>query len=438
MNIIKLAIITGLIFPIALSAQKEETKVEKDFNTWSLEVNVGMNNAIKPFTSGYSASNESKFFSTSINHFDIGVRYMLTPKFGLKLDLANDKIENASGGSSLPFETQQYRLGLQGIMNVGRLMGFDDFTHTLGLLIHAGVQVSTLTPKTGINKDVTERDGGILFGITPQVKLSNHLALTADFTYISNVRQHLAWDGNNSAQSNNLNGQMYTTSLGLTYSFGKKENHADWFVPVKNEDKVAEILKQMDAVKELMNDSDRDGVVDHLDVQNNTPTGVAVDSKGRFLDVNNNGTPDELESNIIADQKVEMNNANNPNNANNNNSTINVLKELVEKGYVNIFFDVNQENPNSGSTNSIFQIIEYVKTNPENKIILSGYADVRGDEKSNKDLSKRRAENIRKLLIDSGINATRIVINPQGVDKDLPNSKTGLDLARRVSIQISK
>jgi len=438
MNIIKLAIITGLIFPIALSAQKEETKVEKDFNTWSLEVNVGMNNAIKPFTSGYSASNESKFFSTSINHFDIGVRYMLTPKFGFKLDLANDKIENASGGSSLPFETQQYRLGLQGIMNVGRLMGFDDFTHTLGLLIHAGVQVSTLTPKTGINKDVTERDGGILFGITPQVKLSNHLALTADFTYISNVRQHLAWDGNNSAQSNNLNGQMYTTSLGLTYSFGKKENHADWFVPVKNEDKVAEILKQMDAVKELMNDSDRDGVVDHLDVQNNTPTGVAVDSKGRFLDVNNNGTPDELESNIIADQKVEMNNANNPNNANNNNSTINVLKELVEKGYVNIFFDVNQENPNSGSTNSIFQIIEYVKTNPENKIILSGYADVRGDEKSNKDLSKRRAENIRKLLIDSGINATRIVINPQGVDKDLPNSKTGLDLARRVSIQISK
>jgi OOP family OmpA-OmpF porin len=438
MNIIKLAIITGLIFPIALSAQKEETKVEKDFNTWSLEVNVGMNNAIKPFTSGYSASNESKFFSTSINHFDIGVRYMLTPKFGFKLDLANDKIENASGGSSLHFETQQYRLGLQGIMNVGRLMGFDDFTHTLGLLIHAGVQVSTLTPKTGINKDVTERDGGILFGITPQVKLSNHLALTADFTYISNVRQHLAWDGNNSAQSNNLNGQMYTTSLGLTYSFGKKENHADWFVPVKNEDKVAEILKQMDAVKELMNDSDRDGVVDHIDVQNNTPTGVAVDSKGRFLDVNNNGTPDELESNIIADQKVEMNNANNPNNANNNNSTINVLKELVEKGYVNIFFDVNQENPNSGSTNSIFQIIEYVKTNPENKIILSGYADVRGDEKSNKDLSKRRAENIRKLLIDSGINATRIVINPQGVDKDLPNSKTGLDLARRVSIQISK
>jgi OOP family OmpA-OmpF porin len=421
-----------LITLVTISAQEKEEKDEKGFNRWSFELNAGMNNAIKPFTAGYSVSNESKFFSIPVNHFDLGVRYMLTPKFGLKLDLANNKIENANGSSSLPFETQQYRLGLQGVVNAGRLMGFDDFTHTIGLLIHAGVHVSTLTPKTGINKDVTEKNGGILFGITPQVKLSNHLALTADFTYISNVRQHLAWDGNNSDQSYNLNGHIYTTSLGLTYSFGKKENHADWVVPVNNEDKVAEILKQMDAVKELMNDSDRDGVVDHLDVQNNTPAGVVVDSKGRYLDVNNNGTPDEMESIKRVGQKVELENTNN------NNSTINDLKELVEKGYVNIFFDVNQEYPNSGSTNSIFQIIEYVKTNPESKIILSGFTDVRGDKKSNIDLSKRRAENVRKLLIDSGINAARIVINPQGIDKNLPNSKTGLDLARRVSIQINK
>ena len=431
MNIIKLAICSGILIPIALSAQKKETKV-KDFNTWSLEVNAGMNIAIKPFTAGYSASNESKFFSIPVNHFDLGVRYMLTSKFGLKLDLANDKISNASGSSFLPFETQQYRLGLQGVINAGRLMGFDEFTRTLGLLIHAGVQVSTLTPKIGINKDVTEKNGGIMFGITPQVKLSNHLALTADFTVLSNVRQHFAWDGSNSAQSNNLIGQMYTTSLGLTYFFGKKENHADWFVPVKNEDKVAEILKQMDAIKELMTDTDLDGVVDHLDLQNNTPAGVAVDSKGRFLGANNNGTPNDMGSNIKVDQKVEFNNTNN------NNSTINILKELVEKGCVNIFFDVNQENPNSGSTNSLFLIIEYIKTNPESKIILSGFADVRGDEKSNKNLSKRRAENVRKLLIDSQINADRIAINPQGVDKDLPNSKTGFDLARRVSIQINK
>jgi OOP family OmpA-OmpF porin len=187
----------------------------------------------------------------------------------------------------------------------------------------------------------------------------------------------------------------------------------------------------MEAVEQLMNDTDRDGVVDHLDTQNNTPTGVVVDKKGRFIDANNNGTPDELEANKGVAQTVE-----NGNNSENSSFNGDALKSLVENGSVNIYFNLNEDVPNSGSTNSMFQIFQYLNKYPESKITLSGFADVRGDEKSNQDLSKRRAENVRKLLIDSGINTVRIIINPQGVDKNLPNSKTGLDMARRVSIKI--
>ena len=432
MKIIKLALCAGILFPLALAAQNKEEIELKQFNSWSVEINAGMNNAIAPFGEGYSASNESKFWTPRINHFDLGVRYMLTSKFGIKLDLANDKISNAEGSSSLPFETQQYRVGLQGVINAGSLMGFDEFTKTIGLLIHAGVQASLLTPKTGFNKDVTEKNGGILFGVTPQVKLSNNLALTVDFTVISNQRQHFAWDGSTSAQSNNLNGQMYNTSLGLTYSFGKHETHADWVAPINTAEKVAEINKRMDTVEQLMNDTDRDGIVDHLDKQNNTPTGVAVDSKGRFIDANNNGTPDEMEPN----KGVTQANDNGKNNGNGSNADNNVLKSLIENGYVNVYFDVNQDVPNAGSTNSVFQIIEYLKAYPQSKITLSGFADVRGDEKSNQDLSKRRAENVRQLVIDSGIDASRINSSPQGVDKNTPASKTGFDLSRRVSVHL--
>jgi OOP family OmpA-OmpF porin len=436
MKIIKLALCAGILFPLALAAQKKEEKGLNNFNTWSIEVNAGMNNAITPFGDGYSASSESKLFgSPSINHFDLGVRYMVTSKFGLKLDIASDKVTNASGSSSLPFETQQYRLGLQGVINAGRLMGFDEFTKTIGLLIHAGIQGSTLTPKTGVNKDLSEKNGGIMFGITPQVKLTNSLALTVDFTVLSNARQHYAWDGSTSAQSNNLNGQMYNTSVGLTYFFGKKETHVDWITPVNSDEKVAEITKRINAVEELMNDTDRDGIVDHLDSQNNTPTGVAVDSKGRFFDANNNGTPDELEANKGVAQTVENGNGNNS-----SNSTFNgdALKSLVENGSVNIYFNVNEDVPNSGSTNSMFQIFQYLNKYPASNITLSGFADVRGNEKENIDLSKRRAENVRKLLIESGINSDRIIISPKGVDKNYPASKPGLDLARRVSVQLNK
>ena len=44
-----------------------------------------------------------------------------------------------------------------------------------------------------------------------------------------------------------------------------------------------------------MNDSDKDGVPDYLDQENNSVAGVAVDTKGRMVDKNNNGVPDELE-----------------------------------------------------------------------------------------------------------------------------------------------
>lgn len=428
MNIIKLAIFTGLLFPLALSAQEKDTKSSKQFNAWSLELNVGKNIALAPFGDGYSASNENKLLGNiSVNHFDIGVRYMLTSKFGMKLDFANDKISNASGSLSLPYESQQYRIGLQGVINAGNLMGFDEFTKTIGLLIHGGIQASLFTPKTGVNKNITEKKGGIMLGVTPQVKLTNNLAFTLDFTVLSNLRQHFAWDGSTSAQANNLNGQMYTTSLGITYSFGKHENHADWVVPSNNNDKVAEINKRVDAVEKLMNDTDRDGIVDHLDTENNTPTGVAVDSKGRFLDVNKNGTPDEMEprSEGTTNPKSEAV------------ATGELLKTLVDQGMYTVFFDLNQDTPNTASINSISNIIKFLQAYPDTKVKFTGYTDQSGNEQKNSELSKRRVQNMFDLLVKAGVQANRMSIEGVGVDKSNPySSKTSYDLARRVTIKI--
>jgi OOP family OmpA-OmpF porin len=200
---------------------------------------------------------------------------------------------------------------------------------------------------------------------------------------------------------------------------------------VNNDAKVLELNKRIDDVEQLMNDTDRDGIVDHLDAQNNTPTGVSVDSKGRYIDLNKNSVPDELEPNKgVSKTEVQTNNSNA------SSSNTDALKSLVENGSVNVFFDVNQDVPNSGSTNNVYELFQYLNKYPSSKINLVGYADVRGDEKANIDLSKRRAQNVRKLLIDSGINADRIEISHQGVDKNYPATKTGLDLARRVSVQV--
>ncbi|WP_374540903.1 OmpA family protein [Flavobacterium sp.] len=427
----KTYVTTILLSTLCFNSICAQDKLENDFNRWSVEVNIGQNKAIKPFATGYYSADPSKAFNFSgVNHYTIGVRYMFSNFFGLKADYARDQFTNLKNAGSLPFDTQQNRFGLQGVLNLGHLLRFESFTNRIGILAHAGIHVSQFNVNQGSNKGISENNGGIMFGITPQVRLAKWVALTADFTVVNNVRQHLNWDGSTSSANENLSGTLYNTTLGLTFYLGKKDKHADWYTDADAlstlEGTDLDARKRLDEIETLMNDTDRDGVPDYLDVENNTPGGVAVDTRGRFIDKNNNGTPDELE----------------PQNSNGEFTSIPLKKEdaikaLVEKGYVNVFFDVNKDDPNAGSTNNVYHIINFLRNYPDAKAKLVGYADVRGNESKNKELSQRRAQRVYNIIVACGINANRVSIESQGVDASYPaDSKIGLDLARRVSVII--
>ena len=416
------------------SAQSEtDTTSTKLYKRWSMELGVGQNKPIRPFSTGYYSSNPNRYFNFgNIQHFEVGVRYMFNPKFGLKLDGAYDQIVDQSNSGSLPFESQQIRLGLQGIVNIGRVLNFESFTNRFGLLAHAGIQVSKFTPQIGVNKDVTEDNGGVIVGLTPQFRIANWLVVHGDFTVLNNVRQHFNWDGTYAAVDNNLTGILYNTSLGLTFYPGKKKIHADWYSPKdvlkENKSTDKEARERLDKVEAMLNDVDRDGVPDYLDSENNTPAGVAVDSRGRIIDLNRNGVPDELDKEVhngIDGKNQQIT------------SFEHVATQLLQEGYVNIFYDVNQDLPNSGSMNNVYFVIQYLKKNPKASIELIGYADVNGNELENQELSERRALKLKNSIISSGINASRISILGKGVDKEQSNNNTmSLSISRRVSIQL--
>lgn len=429
-------------FTTLSSFAQEEKKDEKDYDRWSFEISVGQNKAVRPYSDGYYSSNPKNYFNFgSINHFDFGVRHMFNPKFGLKIDFGYDKISNQSGSGSLPFEIIQHRIGLSGVVNIGRVLQFESFTNRFGLIGHGGIQVAQLTPQIGINKDLTEDNGGFMLGLSPQFRFTNWLVLTGDFSLLSNVRQHFNWDGTYSAVDNNLSGIMYNTSLGITVYIGKHEKHADWYIEKDKNDKVKgydeEARKRLDEIETLMNDTDKDGVPDYLDQENNTPSGIAVDTRGKYIDINKNGVPDELERKAKRlDQNFDYDDNDTFIKNNLNKYQSSALKSLIENKNVNVYFDVNKDTPNSGSTNSVQQIYQYLMENPEVKIKLVGYADLRGDEKNNRDLSNRRAQKLKSFLVESGITESRINIGGEGVDTTFPTTKTGLDLARRVSVII--
>ena len=415
------------------TTETAESKDKNLYNRWSFEVQAGQNKPVRPFATVYYSSDPGKLFSFSgTNHINLGVRYMLSNAFGLKLDYAMDQFTPQTGAGSLPFDTKLNRFGFQGVMNLGRVLRFESFTSRVGLLTHAGIHVSKFTVNQGANQNVTEENGGIMFGITPQIRLTKWMALTGDFTVVNNVRQHINWDGSYASSEENLSGVLYNTTLGLTFYLGKKEKHADWYTKEDEVPKLPtideEAIKRLDEIETAMNDTDRDGIVDYLDAENNTPGGVAVDSKGRFIDSNNNGTPDEMEPRMgkeIATTQI--------------NKVISAESDLVEKGLINVFFDINSATPNQGSSNNLYIILHYLQNNPNAKVKLYGFADKRGDEALNKNLSMQRAQNVYDFLIANAIDVSRVSIEGIGADtKFMDNSEASLTLARRVSVAIEK
>ena len=74
----------------AINAQVvDTTNVQIDsYNRWSIELTAGQSKGIRPYSDGYYSSNPAKFLGRfQVNSFGLGARYMLSPKFGLKVEL---------------------------------------------------------------------------------------------------------------------------------------------------------------------------------------------------------------------------------------------------------------------------------------------------------------------------------------------------------------
>jgi len=77
-----------------------------------------------------------------------------------------------------------------------------------------------------------------------------------------------------------------------------------------------------------------------------------------------------------------------------------------------------------------------VSANPDIQIRLDGFADERGDETYNQELSERRVEYVRDVLTKSGIPASRISVNAHGESPAIDATADSYALERRVSLTL--
>ncbi len=405
---------------------------EVDFDKWSVELSAGVIKPTRAFAPKYYSN------TPSIGQASLGVRYMFNNKFGLKADLGYANIE--SDETALEFKTTNYRGSLQGVMNLGNVLNFNEWTSRIGLLVHAGGGYSV----NYYDEDILgfEPNGDnmlhIMGGITPQIKLTNSIALTADVSATGNVRQYLTWDGTQSNAQRGVDGFSVTASAGITFYLGKNEKHADW---VGNDntlkDKVMDLETRLAKVETDLIDTDQDGVPDYLDRENNTVSGVSVNSKGVAVDTNKNGIPDEIESSLDArflnkdDYKPGTTTVTSGNNKN-------LIKDLITNGYVNVYFKTNSSNPETYSLEAINYLKTYLNENPGATAQLIGYADQIGNASYNTQLSQRRAKKVYDILVASGIAANRLSHKGNGEDTSAgKNSAEARQLVRRVTFKLN-
>ena len=413
-----LAFVMAILFSLGVNAQ--------DYNKWSIDAGAGV--------SILSSSGLSEGYNTPFPNLwtmNGGIRYMFNNKFGVRVGGGFDQLNQA--GNSPKFATRIWNVNVQGVANLGRVLAFEEFTKNIGLLGHVGVGYGYMTSK---NFKGVDNLGIITFGLTPQVRLSDRVTLLLSGTFNWYLTQQYTFNGENLTKDVNMTpmrhvnfqGLNFTATAGLQIALGKKRVHADWY-GVKREDK----------------EDDKKVAQNEKTVNNHITRGGS--------DVAANGQRIENDKNTLANNNVNNANdsddegdVNNSNIASNQNTTTNNIivesvdpaKELIEKGYVNAYFGFDSSEPQDGSLWAVGFVANYLKQNPDAKLNIIGYTDQVGNAGYNEKLSKKRADAVKQLLVEMGVDTSRLASEGKGIDKGTKASSAGARrLVRRVSFELT-
>jgi OOP family OmpA-OmpF porin len=419
---------------LAFAAKAQEAANAQEFNKWSIEASAGFNKAMAPFSAGFISP------TLNLGHADLGVRYMFNEKFGAKLDYGFGSFQELKDTKA--FDTKYFRLNLQGVANVGRIMNFETFSNKLGMLFHMGGGIGVVNPELNRFNDFNDKVYTMIFGLTPQIKLSEKVALVGDISTILNGRQTITFDGStailpstmaNAATNNGFygpNANWWTGTLGLNIYLGKATQHADWFIAANNYATKEELATQINGIKDMLKDSDGDGVPDYLDKEPSTPAGARVSPSGATLDSDGDGTPDHLDKCPFQPGAAASNGC--PVEV--SRDEVDYLRKAINDGYVNVYYAFDSAKPLGYSISSVQYISNFMKRNPGISVEVKGYADELGEEDYNIKLSESRAKAVYDLLIASGIDASRL--SYKGYGEDTSVDKTSAD-ARQMSRRAS-
>ena len=374
-----------LIFSILYISSGDCLSQQIRENRWSIDGCFGGTNAVRPFTPDYFTNTIGLF------HTSVGPRFMFSNNYGIKIDVGYDRLKddqfslwnlNGATSGSEPFRTNYYRASIQGVLNLGRLFKFENFSEKISLLFHTGgglSQIKRVIEPNSNDEPLSDNMVNFLFGFTPQIKLNDRMALFFDASFIWHIYQQYTFDMNSAVNKRGFDGFIANANIGLNIYLGKNKTHYDWsYTPCfpdmsyLEEDNIA-LQKKNENLENQLKDDDGDGVINYLDEEPNTEFGARVNTKGmnlRYVDSDNDGVNDlydecpnlpgleELdgcpETVVVTDpvdtSNIAINTDNGNNNTDNGNNNTDNGNNNTDNGNNNT--DNGNNNTNNGNNNT--------------------------------------------------------------------------------------
>lgn len=247
---------------------------------------------------------------------------------------------------------------------------------------------------------------------------------------------------------------FFVSSIGVAVKLGKKRIFTIW--GDENGDKRAQFK---------IIDTDKDGVMDQLDIEPNTPAGVMVYGNGKAVDSDKDGLPDykdkcPLEYGPISNDGCPLNvdsdgdgimdakdlcpstpgteeNRGCPEQETVNNNGLNNINNQIALLVTSIYFDTNSDRIKSISYATIDKIITLMKQVSDVKFAIEGHTDNRNSDRYNLYLSQKRANAVRKYMIQQGVDNDRLEAKGYGESRPKFSNQNegGRQLNRRVEIK---
>jgi OOP family OmpA-OmpF porin len=455
----KLILLLAITFSSMTCFGQDESK--PNFNRWSIDGKIGLNNPVRNFTPGYN----TPLFN--IGTAGLGVRYMFNAYFGLRVGATFNRFQDNVATPN--FATNHGRSELEGIINIGNSLNFYEWTNRIGLLGHAGVGFARLKDKgfplnfLPLEKSNTDRTGVISFGLTPQIKLTPKLSLNFDATVVFQARTHYTYDFNSPTPPNSggFNSHFFEGTIGLSYYLGKKESHADW-TPSKsvNQSDLDALTAETEKMRQGMLDDDQDGVPNYLDQELATAPNTPVDSKGvtdlTKLDTDKDGIADaydacpkekgpfstngcpDSDGDGVADKDDKCPTV--KGSIADNGCAPKVQSSVTNGGNIEVivYFSTSSSALSSAEKEKLNAVAAVLKANPNQNVSLKGHADTGGEDNFNKNLSSNRATAAKNYLIKKGVNASRISTSSFGSAQPAESNSTveGRSKNRRVEAEM--